>query len=275
MGNSLFSLITRNLSRIVCIFGLSDIKKGCAEIPDRASDNPLPLEIVAECTNQTIVSSFSKLDASKGILSIGDSFVRDIPGLSVSYHCICADFPKEKQIRSVFYLKDPYVSKWGDHFLIEFEDGSAYAIDRDLNHKLVGLVSSQEFQNFLTSGICNYLDCPVRVRTPYRMSASYYESIPKDPSNLLSAEEGIVSVFSNENTYRDFTRKNIIRGSFLFNKKNNSYRQRFISVNLKVKHEEYQGRIKPEKVLLVPFTLVIDILTSPFQLLWILIAFQR
>lgn len=246
------------------------VEKGCAKVLDRSTDAPIKIPILfgRDCDALKASNRFQELDDTQAVLSVGDSHVFDIPGLKISYHCVCKDFPKEKKIRYILYTSAPEITQVGDHFLIVFEDGSAFGISRDLYHKSVGSVSKADLESYLSSRFCDYVNCNLFDKIPYRASAYYYSQTNATESSFLGVDEGILSIYSEEDTFQDTKSKSIFRSAFLFKRKDLPFENRFLSAKLEASIEEYKGRMKPEKVLLLPLTLVGDLLSFPIQLVF-------
>ncbi|MCG6142702.1 hypothetical protein [Leptospira mtsangambouensis] len=102
------------------------------------------------CPDKFEPSSLTILNKPHGLLFIGKKYVLRSPG-NFDIFCECSDFPEGKEFKEILVGNGLF----DKHYIILFQDGSAYALHSDIAKYPEGILSSKHLEHYLNNDPCN------------------------------------------------------------------------------------------------------------------------
>ncbi|PKA06468.1 hypothetical protein [Leptospira harrisiae] len=250
----------------------------CFILPVPDSDYKLKIKAddAIPCPDNFKSTSLTAQNKPHGLFFIGKKYVLKSPG-NYDIFCECDDFPDGKEFKEILVG----TGLFDKHYIILFQDGSAYALNSGIDLYPEGVFSSQHLESYLNTEGCLYINLR---RPDLCEKETIFQAKPDFGTVGNNYSKAVISypdsdtayitiMFSNYGFLKYADLKKIEASHFSFKKSNSnlshsiSYIQIIPSVG-----KPYKSRAKLEKIPLIPVLAAVEIislpLTVPFFLLF-------
>ncbi|TGM82412.1 hypothetical protein EHR01_06425 [Leptospira mtsangambouensis] len=244
-------------------------KELCFILP--ATDNNTRSKIKANedipCPEIFKPSLLTKHNKPNGLLFIGNKYVLRSPG-DYDIYCNCSDFPEGKEFKEILVGNGLF----DKHFIILFQDGSAYALHSGIAIYPEGVFSSERLEHYLNNDPCNIYNISTfghcEKKTIFHskpnfgsVGSNYSKVVVSYPDNDIA----YISIMFANFGFLPYEKSEINQESHFTFKKSNSKLPHSISYFqiIPSSGKPYKSRVKKERILLLPLMAAFDIILLP------------
>ncbi|MBM9545882.1 hypothetical protein JWG40_02555 [Leptospira sp. 201903074] len=257
----------------------------CFLLPEKQKTYPYQLSVpdAVPCPDPFPGNHFQSLEKTHALLFVKDSLILKSPD-NYDIFCECKNFPLEKEIKNILVGKGIFEGI----FFVQFQDGTAYKFYSQTHYsfwerkeeKKEGIFSQIEIEEYLNSTSCKHFKqglCGKEYNNP-DLGDKVADYFPSQNIVQVDPDMGLLSVMYTDSQFyiaKVKGRSDITGKYYSFSRKNSPLKHSISYIEIIPDAKPYKSRTKYERVLFIPVFLVGDILTSPFQLIYILIALSR